>query len=53
MPRKEMRKLLRKVVDNIAFTPLESLEGHQLPEINAWSNEDEIITAAITEDLIY
>jgi hypothetical protein len=52
MPYKEMRKIVRKVADTIAFTPLEALEGHQLSEINTWTNEDEIITANIAQDLV-
>ena len=47
-----MQKLVRKVVDTIAFTPLESPEDHQLSEINACSSEDEIMIADTTEGLI-
>src|SRR5919109_1823902 len=38
MPYNEMREIVRIVADTIAFTPLEALEGHQLSEINTWTN---------------
>jgi hypothetical protein len=52
MPYKEMRKIVQIVADTVAFTPLKALEGHQLSEINTWTNEDEIITTHITQDLV-
>ena len=52
MPYEGMREIVRIVGDTIAFTPFEALENHQLSEINTWTNEDEIIAARITEDLL-
>jgi hypothetical protein len=52
MPYEGMREIVKIVADTIAFTPFESLEGHQISEINTWTNEDEIITMKITDDLI-
>ena len=43
-PFNEMRKTVEMVANTIAFTPLKSLEGNSLSDINTWTLDDEIIT---------
>jgi hypothetical protein len=52
MPYDGMRRTVTLVAEAIAFTPLDSLEGHHLSEINTWANSDEDLTWRIVDDLL-
>jgi len=52
LPFAGMRETVRIVADAIAFSPLVSLEGHSLSEINTWANSDEDLTLRITDDFL-
>jgi hypothetical protein len=51
MPYDGMRLTVTLVAEAIAFTSLNTLEGHHLSEINTWSNADEDLAWRVVEDL--
>jgi hypothetical protein len=52
IPYDGMRETVKIVAKTLAFTPLTSLEGHSLSEINTWANSDEIIALRIANELL-
>jgi hypothetical protein len=52
MPYKQMRETTKIVADTIANSPLLTLGGHALSEVNTWANIDEVLTTRITNDLL-
>lgn len=52
MPYKQMRETVKTVAEAIAFSPLVTLGGHALSEINTWANTDEFLSARISNSLI-
>jgi hypothetical protein len=52
IPYNDMRETVKIVAKTLAFTPLTSLEGHSLSEINTWANSDETIAVRIANDLL-
>lgn len=52
MPYDAMRSTVTLVAEAIAFTSLNTLEGHHLSEINTWSNADEDLAWRAVDDLV-
>jgi hypothetical protein len=52
IPYDDMRNTVKIVAKTLAFTPLMSLEGHSLSEINTWANSDETIALRIANELL-
>lgn len=52
MPHKLMRETIKIVGDTIANSPLLTLGGHALSDVNTWANTDEVLTTRIINDLL-
>lgn len=52
IPYDGMRQTVKIVAEAVAFTPLRSLEDHNLSDVNTWSNVDEDLTWRIVDDLM-
>jgi hypothetical protein len=52
MPFKQMRETVKTVAEAIAFSPLVTLGGHALSEVNTWANTDEVLATRISNSLV-
>ena len=52
MPFKQMRETVKTVAEAIAFSPLVTLGGHALSDVNTWANTDEVLATRISDSLV-